>query len=110
MSSRGTLISHRISGDTLANRDNVAMTPPIPSDTGSSAGSPNEAMRLSQTARIFPQPVKCLAKRQESPRLVSDVARPVIHVRRSVAADNAEFRFMAAKLTFATIPANARDS
>jgi hypothetical protein len=29
MNSRGTLMSHRISGDTLANSDNVAMTPTI---------------------------------------------------------------------------------
>ena len=29
MNSRGTLISHRISGDTLASKDRVAMTPTV---------------------------------------------------------------------------------
>src|ERR1700753_3009634 len=99
MNSRGTLISQRISGDTLANKDSVAMTPTVPP---AAAGT----HRYREFDRLLEREVASVTDREDIPsnREMPDEAPRV------VCRADPGFLLKAARIASATIPASARDS
>src|ERR1700684_884486 len=99
MNSRGTLITQRISGETLANNERVAMTPTVqPAATGTHL--------YRECDRLLERGVASVTDREDIP---SNREMPG-EAPRVVCGADPEFSLKAARITSATIPASARDS
>ncbi len=121
MNSRGTLISHRSSGDTLATRDTVAMTPTVqPAAAGTHRKRDFDRLPERGVASVTdredmpsnlesPDDAPCVAECCSSCLPAAATSNPA-SAGRDPRRRSAERQLMAAKLIFATIPAKARNS